>query len=456
MKTKFANILGGTAGFAVVTVLAILLAAVTALLGQPVAGAIWTTDPTCSGVDLNIYASKDAVYLNGGPAHGTHLPAGDYYVKVTDPSGACILGASEPNLPFHVNADGSTNCIKLCEVLVNGDPTCALNGESDPACGYNTTANPGGEYKVWVSMDATFPDNSSKTDNFKVREDAPPNPPNLCVYKFYDANVNGVKDPTECYINGWPFQVFADNNLYVESTTSWCGLVDEDSYRVAEGDIANWVHTGVAVNGVPFTGTGSPSEVYPVTLPPDQTLEFGNVCLGAGGGLTLGFWSNKNGQKIETAGDFAMLTNLCLRNATGGNQDFNTGTLDQKKAALNTWLLGGTAVNMAYMLSVQLAAMELNVAHYSANPAFGVNGSALVYAPCLLNYAPIQGLDTHGFISINDLMTAANAELCLHGNTPSDSPYRAYQECMKTTLDNGNNNTNFVQSQPCSPFTCAQ
>ena len=35
----------------------------------PLPGAIFTTDSTCSGVDLNIYASKDLVYLNGGPAH---------------------------------------------------------------------------------------------------------------------------------------------------------------------------------------------------------------------------------------------------------------------------------------------------------------------------------------------------------------------------------------------------
>jgi hypothetical protein len=105
---------------------------------------------------------------------------------------------------------------------------------------------------------------------------------------------------------------------------------------------------------------------------------------------------------------------------------------------------------MANMLSAQLTAMELNVRHP------GVSGTALVYAPCLLNYAPILGLDSLGFISINDLMTAAASELCLHGLTPSGNQFRAYQECLKTTLDNGNNNLNFVQSQPCSPFTCAQ
>ena len=426
----------------------------------PLPGAIFTTNSDCNGVDLNIYAAKSDVFLNGGPAHpgAASLPDGSYYVQVTDPSGACVLGTSVGSgteRPFVVTG-GVANCIPLCTVLINStlDPTCALNGVSDPNCGYNDTPNPGGEYKVWVSTELSFTNNSTKTDNFKVREDPPPNPPTLCVNKFYDANVNGVKDPTECYINGWPIQVFADDNLYISRETGFCSVVDEGSYRVVEADITNWVHTGAAINGQPFTGVGSPSTVYPVTLAPDQTVEFGNVCLGAGGGLTLGFWSNKNGQNLETAADFTFLTGLNLRTATGLNQDF-TGSLAANKTALNTFLLGATATNMANMLSAQLTAMELNVRHYNGGN-FGVNGSAKVYAPCLLSFAPITGLDSLGFISINDLMTAANTELGLHGLTPSGNPYRAYQECLKTTLDNGNNNLNFVQSQPCSPFTCAQ
>jgi hypothetical protein len=413
----------------------------------PLPGAIFTTDSTCSGVDLNIYGAKSEVYLNGGPSHpgAASLPDGSYYVQVTDPSGACVLGTSGNNTPFVVT-NGVANCIQLCTVLTNGPGACALNGEVDPNCGYNTTTNPGGEYKAWVSLVPTFDNNSTKTDNFKVRADAPPTPPTLCVNKFYDANVNGVKDPTECYINGWPIQVFADDNLYIARETAFCSLVDQGSYRVVEADIANWIHTGAVLNGQPFTAVGSPSAVYPVALAPDQTVEFGNVCLGAGGGLTLGFWSNKNGQNLENSSDFTFLTGLCLRNATGGDQNFN-GTLAANKTALNSWLLSATATNMAYMLSAQLTAMELNVRH-----SF-VNGAALVYGgDCIKNYFP----GSNGFITISALITAAESELCLHGNTPAGNQYRAYQECLKTTLDNGNNNLNFVQSQPCSPFTCAQ
>jgi len=426
MKIKLANIPWSTANLAAAAVLALLFAANTTLRANPLPGAIYTTDVGCNGVDLNIYGSKADVYLNGGPNHAGALPNGSYYVKVTNPSGSLLLGTSigsGNDTPFVVTG-GLANCIQLTAVLIKA---------SDSTPGYDDTDNNGGEYKAWVSTDPTFPDNSSKTDNFKVREGAPPNPPTLCVRKFYDANVNGVKDPSECYINGWPFQVFADNNLYVEAETAWCGQVDEDSYRVVEGDITNWIHT-------------TASELYPVTLPPDQTVEFGNVCLGAGGGLTLGFWSNKNGQNLENASDFTFLTGLCLRNATGGNQDF-TGSLAANKTALNNWLLSASATNMAYMLSAQLTAMELNVRH-----GF-VNGTKLVYGgDCVKSYFP----GSNGFITINDLMTAAATELCLHGLTPSGNQFRAYQECLKTTLDDANNNKNFVQSQPCSPFTCAQ
>ena len=50
-----------------------------------------------------------------------------------------------------------------------------------------------------MSTVSTFENNSTKTDNFKVRasgQTPTPTPPELCVNKFYDANINGVKDPT--------------------------------------------------------------------------------------------------------------------------------------------------------------------------------------------------------------------------------------------------------------------
>lgn len=61
----------------------------------PVPGAIFTTDATCAGANVNIFEDKAEVYLDGGPAHtgAAGLPDGFYYVQVTAPNGS-LLGTS--------------------------------------------------------------------------------------------------------------------------------------------------------------------------------------------------------------------------------------------------------------------------------------------------------------------------------------------------------------------------
>jgi hypothetical protein len=201
-------------------------------------------------------------------------------------------------------------------------------------------------------------------------------------------------------------------------------------YTAQEGEIADpnhsWVHTNASIQSksVPVPGTAE--------------INFGNVCLGAGGGLTLGFWSNKNGQALVTsntgnvsvcgaplpASDLAWLVGLNLRDGAGNSFDPAT------YAAFRTWILSATATNMAYMLSAQLAAMELNVLNGK------VNGSVLVYAP---------GTGGSDFKTVCQLMNLANTELGLHGSVLSGSPYRTYQEALKNALDRANNDQNFVQ-----------
>jgi hypothetical protein len=393
-----------------------LLFAVEAAFG--ITGAIYTTDSTCSGVNVNIFTSKDDVYLNGGPqGGGSGLPDGNYYVQVTEPNGTLLGSSVSPPAPVNsqpfVVTGGNGNCIQLSTTIYKA---------SDGTLGFDTTTNGGGEYKVWVSMDPTFPENESKTDNFRVRPNAQPG--NLCVYKFYDANANGMFDNTEVLIPNWKF--FVDDLCRF---TPQCVMLDEGSYNVCEDTPVelNWVHTTpTCVNAT-------------VTMGDTTNVYFGNLCLGGGGGLTLGFWSNRNGQRLEDCADFTFLNTLCLRNASGTHHVFPvSGNCSSGKSDLHDWLLGATATNMAYMLSAQLATMELNVRHNK------VNGNALVYT------GGCGGLAN--FITVNDLMTAANTELCLHNVTLAGSPYRAYQECLKNVLDKANNNRNFVQPEPC-PFS---
>lgn len=415
-----------------------------------VTGAIFTTD-TLGTVNKNIYVAKTDVYLNGGPLHpgAAGLPPGDYFCQVTTPDGD-VLGQTQTAV-IQVNALGEfVMPYQLTSILYT-----ASSGFT--TLGFDDTDNPGGEYKAWVTQNlsaapllgvpGTYPPNESKTDNFKVKEpgggDPGPLPEGeICVEKFYDANVNGLFDLGEVLLAGWPIQIFDSADVLVATLVTTAPpddqacLIDEPgTYSAIELDPLedHWIHT-------------TPAEVSGILLVDAQTtvVRFGNVCIGAGGGKTLGFWSNKNGQKLILADDLAQLVALNLRKADGS--DFDPAS----KTTFRTWLLGGNATNMAYMLSVQLSAMKLNV-HNTL-----VNGSALVYAPQLLDPAfPVTpGLNPLGFISVNNLMAAANTELGLHGLVLAGSPFRAYQEALKDALDDGNNNLNFVEPEPC-PFTFA-
>jgi len=68
-----------------------------------VSGAIFTTDSTCTGVDLNIYGSKDLVYIDGGPKKdgAAGLPDGSYCVQVTTPEGKVLGGKRSSGSQCH-------------------------------------------------------------------------------------------------------------------------------------------------------------------------------------------------------------------------------------------------------------------------------------------------------------------------------------------------------------------
>lgn len=429
--------------FAVFT-LTLAVSAIPLVAATPLPGAIFTTDGACNGVDLNIYSSKLDVFVNGGPAHpnAANLPDGTYFMRVTEPNGA-QLG----NPPL----DGSHNPMAMVTVA-NGRFVQCYNlwanvvKQSDGTTGYDDTTNPGGEYKVWISTGADFSNNSTKTDNFKVRAAVVVTPGHLHVLKFYDANANGRYDSGEMLITGWEVAI-ADQEINWFNH-SWIDYIrftpvdlvaDSGTYHAVEATAteANWRFTAATA------ADGSMVTINHVDTPladgDDKTIRFGNLCLGAGGGLTLGYWSNKNGQASfgNIPNGLAMLTALNLRNGAGAN--FDPANYKQ----LHDWLLNGTAVNMAYMLSVQMTAMTLNVA------SGGVNGARLIYAP------GTNSANQFGYSSVNDILSEANASLGANGSTPDGSPARGYQEALKNALDAGNNNLNFVQTSPCS-FSFAQ
>src|SRR5215472_1039684 len=143
----------------------VCVSALTAPAYAAVSGAIQTTTSDGKTVNANIYPSKDAVYLTGGPQNENDagLTPGTYYFQVTDPA------ASGPTAVL-LSTDNAV-CRQVVVTVVNGkgvisgvaqasiDAGCPhLQQPANPNSGetpiqlipYNDTPNSGGEYKVWL------------------------------------------------------------------------------------------------------------------------------------------------------------------------------------------------------------------------------------------------------------------------------------------------------------------
>jgi hypothetical protein len=287
-----------------------------------------------------------------------------------------------------------------------------LGGNDIPGASEATfTPTEPGDYTCQVTASNPAGDASQSSETFTVR-------PTLSVAKFYDTNANGQQEATESALAGWKFQVDGIGSYLTPATLN----LNPGSYVVRESNPlqTNWLPT--TAKSVPVSVGGNV----------ETTVEFGNVCVGAGGALGSGFWKNKNGQALFGADDLALMVNLNLRNADGSH--FNPTSYSTFKS----WLGKASGTNMAYALSGRLAVMELNVLNGK------VSGSALIYAPGTVS------ANAHGFATVNAVTTEANAELGLHGLTKGGSPFRAYQAALQTALLKANGNSTFVQTTPCA------
>jgi hypothetical protein len=119
-------------------------------------GAIFTTVADGSEVNFNIYPSKDAVYLDGGPGPGAPQTAaglddGTYVFQVTEPSGRTLLSTDPAQCRQFIVSGGI-----ITSVAPSGE--CAHQTGLDVDHGavtvqlmpYDDTPNPGGVYKAWI------------------------------------------------------------------------------------------------------------------------------------------------------------------------------------------------------------------------------------------------------------------------------------------------------------------
>lgn len=255
--------------------------------------------------------------------------------------------------------------------------------------------------------------------------------------KFYDANVNGIRDSGEDGIEGWKIELYKWDEdyedwvwydfTYTGSTGDYIFTVNEPgTYRVVEVMPSGmWIQT-------------APGEIgyYEIEVKLGEIhsgLDFGNVCLMPGyGGKTLGYWTNKNGQALITSSDVSALKSLNLYKPSGWNYPPFSDSLATAKTQIRNYLLSATAKDTRWMLSAQLIATKLNELHGFLSSGTIVYVGSSTYVPT-------------GFISIDNIMNNANTAL--------SGTDRAEQEYWKNLLDGLNNNwLPFVCPSPCLPI----
>ncbi|MBU6174379.1 MAG: cadherin-like domain-containing protein, partial [Planctomycetes bacterium] len=176
------------------------------------------------------------------------------------------------------------------------------------------------------------------------------------------------------------------------------------------------------------------------------TVTINLAYLNGGGGRSVGFWSSKNGQDVmfdngTAVDELKILNSLNLRTNTGALlKDFSTsGDGSKGYNEFRNWLKSSANGNPSYILSIQLAAMALNVEARFVNP------DAKVYAADLLRLYPggnsSIGLGADGSISINNLMSAADKALAKDSGATRD-----YLLALAKALELANTNQNFIIS----------
>jgi hypothetical protein len=219
---------------------------------------------------------------------------------------------------------------------------------------------------------------------------------------------------------------------------------------------------GVSVTYSTTATASSPVGMYPITATLSGPAA-GNYALSAvpgtlyvvsvgadtdaSGGQNVAFWDNK-GNQVYVAGltnVWASLDKLNLVNQDGTAFDPTNAT------DLDAWLQKANAKNAAYWLSAQLAATDLDVLSGKVKGTDVVSAANLLAYSGAYNLGSQYGLTSDGFITVANLMRAANDALGNYlanpaANSPyGGSPYRDYMLALAQSLQAVTNNTSFVQ-----------
>jgi hypothetical protein len=318
-------------------------------------------------------------------------------------------------------------------------------------CGWTQTLGIGG-YSISVSLGNSYSGyNFGNFDNISI-----------CGHKFYDGNANGKDD--ECmWVQGLRINLFKDvnnNGVFDSCVDKWVDSTRTDCYGnfcfTDEGPGTYFVQEDLAsLCGVwikTFGGAGYTVNATSGTNRKD--IKFGNVKIGGTGAEDICYWTSCYGENkvfdgCSAVSELMLLNSLNLSNSRGALPNFSiSGSGSYGLCQLSNWLESANSTNMAYALSAQFAIMELNV------EAHLVSGTDKVYAAQLLPFASNVngtpglvdgGINSLGFITIRDLLTATNYELDKDPTTITTSTARAYQSALEQVLELANEDKIFVQ-----------
>jgi len=376
------------------------------------------------------YASE-AVYI----AFDSALPTGTYYVHVTAGPGGEVLSANDPMDRFVAITNTGGVITLALPFTLNPDPTLfglGLNGvgQSLRLGALNNSSTSPCQFKVFVGNtwdlqfgpswphivrcnDPFFP--TPQIASFGLFRIGDGSGSDVLGSVFLDDDRDGVRDPGEGPAVNWQVRLVTGSTSQTTTTDVF------GNYLFVDVPTGNYSVELVLQNGWVATNTSTAS-VAVLGCANAQIAGFGVApSLLAHDGHTIGFWRNNHGLGLIT--QFSILPTLAalnLRDASGAL--FAPTTNNQWK----TWLQNANSVNMAYMLSAQLAAMHCNVM------VGFVDAGSVISDPTL------------GNITIGNLMAQAIASLGLHGFTPVGHPERAAQQVLKNALDNANNNLNWL------------
>jgi hypothetical protein len=352
-----------------------------------ISGTIYSVDSHGDGE--NMFKSRSAVYLAGGPGPntgctGNGLANGTYYFQVTNPSGTVLL-----------STDALVNRrINVVNGVFASTPAGGHTTRNGPCTSkivqlfpFNESTNSGDEYKVWLTPVAQyqlgqgtfgFVSSASKTDNFKVRQGSSPTQTTIGGNVFYDFDLDALYDvgaPGEVPLAGWKIQISSGAGVFTTFS-------DGDGHYEFLRDMnsATYVLTSIAPapGFIPAVGgrwlATTPNPVVVVTNVPAITVHFGNLHFSNTPQFahSKGYWHNEGEAQLQAAdpawrvlvNDYCLRTNLTSPPYSVSDTLFTVPLDVDFQTAFG--LLGNYLVGMAdygvlaYTLSTQFAASIIN------------------------------------------------------------------------------------------------